>query len=142
LAAADGLAGGPARRELGDRCRLRALVLSYCSYRHRARIRHLVRSAAAAWNGRGSRFPVVFEDYRPAFSRGASWPRQLGDYRRTGTWSRIRHAVGRHADGAFRLAAIFHRAGTGEPALAGALDQVDADGARGSGENHQRTWPP
>src|ERR1035438_6787016 len=83
-------------------------------------------SLVGARGGRICGVPVLFEDFRDAFSGTPSRSRQWSDRRRLEIRPGSRDAGRRPADGTFRVAAVLRRPGRGQPDLADTLAEMDA----------------
>src|SRR5579859_455510 len=121
------LAGGQVERELGFCRRLPFVVRRDRRDRPRAHLRRALCAAAASWHGRGGQLSLVQQNHRAEFRGGAS---RRGEFRAgfgAAAGSGIRHALRRAADGALRMASVFHRARACEHALDFALAEVDAE---------------
>ena len=120
------LAGGPLQRELGNRRRILSVERGYGGHGPDSRLRGADGFTPDPGHGRIGGLPVVFQNPGAPFSRVSSRPGQRADRRRFQVRTGDRHPARRSADGNLRLAAVLHRAGPGQPVVAGTLDPLHA----------------
>src|SRR6516165_2119621 len=125
-------------RKLGPGGRILSLVRRNRRDGDRARILDAVRAAPDTRHRGVPGVSLLFEDHRPSLPGRTSRARECGDLRRASAGARVRYPNRRDADSKIRLAPILHCAGTGQPALAYPLAQVDASVRRRNTPYHVR----
>src|SRR5208337_948065 len=123
------LAGRPPERQLDLRRRLLPLVRRNRRNRAGPQFRRALRPPSAPRHGRVRQLPFLQQNPGAQLQRRTSRPGEFRAGQRAASGTGFRHVVRRAADGALRLAAVFHRPRAHEPAVDSSLAQVDAEKA-------------